>query len=90
MWTFNICRIAVKDKIISLILERLSGIFQAGHVIGQPPSHVFDVELLPPEELLGPDLVPSVVFWVWCGPRWFEFHHYINVLSVLKVRIIYL
>ena len=35
-------------------------------------------------QLLDPKLSVNSVFYVWCGRRWFEFHHYISVLSVMK------
>ena len=29
-------------------------------------------------------LIPNTVHYVWCGERWFEFHHYLSVKSVLR------
>ena len=43
------------------------------------------IEYLPPEALLHADLAPSFVFYVWCGKRWFEYHNYMSVLSVIKL-----
>lgn len=28
--------------------------------------------------------IPSIVYVVWCGRRWFEFHHYISLKSAIR------
>lgn len=42
-----------------------------------------------PEDLVAenliPGLVPSIVHFVWCGSRFFDFKHYLSLLSVIKV-----
>ncbi len=43
-----------------------------------------DADVLPHDQLLHPDYAPNIVHIVWCGRRWFEFHHYINILSLIK------
>jgi len=45
---------------------------------------IFSIDLHDTAELLDPNLAPNTVFFVWCGNRWFEFHHYLSVLSVIK------
>ena len=47
---------------------------------------VADMETGPYSALkqLLPDLVPSVVHFVWCGQRWFEFKPYLSILSVIR------
>lgn len=37
------------------------------------------------EEILSRDALPNTVYYVWCGSRWFEFPHYLSVMSVMKV-----
>ena len=44
----------------------------------------YDPELMSPMDLLDPKLAPNIVYLVWCGRRWFEFHHYMAVLSMIK------
>ena len=39
---------------------------------------------LPVAEILMPDLVPPDVHFIWCGERWFEFKHYLSVMSVRR------
>jgi len=39
---------------------------------------------LPVSEILMPDLVPPDVHFIWCGERWFEFKHYLSVMSVRR------
>lgn len=34
--------------------------------------------------LLNSDLTTNMVYMVWCGRRWFEFSHYLSVLSAIK------
>ena len=48
------------------------------------PRSLFDMDHLGDNKILDPALAPNTVFYVWCGKRWFEFHHYISVLSVMK------
>lgn len=36
------------------------------------------------KDKLSSDLAPNNVFFVWCGKRWFEFRHYLSVISVIK------
>ncbi len=52
--------------------------------LNQPSKHAYAVDILSPETLLQPGYAPNSVFYVWCGRRWFEFHHYLSVLSVIK------
>ena len=37
------------------------------------------------EEILITDALPNTVYYVWCGNRWFEFPHYLSIMSVMKV-----
>ncbi|KAK2180872.1 hypothetical protein NP493_421g01047 [Ridgeia piscesae] len=42
------------------------------------------IESLPNDVLLDPRLAPNTVYYVWCGRRWFEFVHYLSVMSVMR------
>ena len=46
--------------------------------------YLSDADLLPHDQLLRPDYAPNIIHMVWCGRRWFEFHHYINVISLIR------
>jgi len=48
------------------------------------PSPYYIYDSLPYEHLLNPDFMPNVVYYVWCGRRWFEFQHYLSVMSVVR------
>ena len=48
-----------------------------------PPYYVYDA--LPHEHLLNSSFAPNVVYYVWCGRRWFEFQHYLSVMSVIRL-----
>ena len=48
------------------------------------PSY-FVYDLLPHEHLLNSSFAPNVVYYVWCGRRWFEFQHYLSVMSVVRL-----
>lgn len=39
---------------------------------------------MPASDLLNSDFTPNIVYYVWCGPRWFEFLHYLSVRSVIR------
>jgi hypothetical protein len=39
---------------------------------------------MPITELLNSSHIPNTVYYVWCGRRWFEFHHYLSVRSVIR------
>jgi hypothetical protein len=39
---------------------------------------------LPLKEMLIPDLIQPDVHFLWCGDRWFEFKHYLSVMSVRR------
>lgn len=47
-----------------------------------PPYFVYDT--VPHEHLLNSSFAPNVVYYVWCGRRWFEFQHYLSVMSVIR------
>jgi len=49
----------------------------------RPPSY-FVYDALPHEQLLNSSFAPNVVYYVWCGRRWFEFQHYLSVMSVIR------
>ena len=42
---------------------------------------------LKPEEMLLPDLIAADVHYLWCGDRWFEFKHYLSVMSVRRALL---
>ena len=48
------------------------------------PSY-FVYDALPHEHLLNSSFAPNVVYYVWCGRRWFEFQHYLSVMSVVRL-----
>jgi len=48
-----------------------------------PPSY-FVYDSLPHGHLLNSSFAPNVVYYVWCGRRWFEFQHYLSVMSVVR------
>ena len=50
----------------------------------RPPSY-FVHDSLPHEHLLNSSFAPNVVYYVWCGRRWFEFQHYLSVMSVVRL-----
>ena len=37
-----------------------------------------------PKMQLQSGLIPSTVHYVWCGRRWFEFKHYLSMVSVIR------
>jgi hypothetical protein len=39
---------------------------------------------MPITELLNSSHIPNTVYYVWCGRRWFEFHHFLGVRSVIR------
>jgi len=48
------------------------------------PSYFYDS--LPHAHLLNSSFAPNVVYYVWCGQqRWFEFQHYLSVMSVVRL-----
>ena len=40
---------------------------------------------LPVSDVLLPDLIPPDVHFLWCGTKWFEFKHYLSVMSVRRM-----
>ena len=50
----------------------------------RPPSY-FVYDAVPHEHLLNSSFAPNVVYYVWCGRRWFEFQHYLSVMSVIRL-----
>jgi len=48
------------------------------------PSY-FVYDSLPHQHLLNSSFAPNVVYYVWCGRRWFEFKHYLSVMSVVRL-----
>jgi len=48
------------------------------------PSY-FVYDELPHAHLLNESFAPNVVYYVWCGRRWFEFQHYLSVMSVIRL-----
>lgn len=40
---------------------------------------------LPVSDVLLPDLIPPDVHFLWCGTTWFEFKHYLSVMSVRRM-----
>jgi len=59
-----------------------------GHVVSadtetRPPTY-FVYDAMPHEHLLNSSFAPNVVYYVWCGRRWFEFQHYLSVMSVIR------
>ncbi|KAK2147431.1 hypothetical protein LSH36_553g00005 [Paralvinella palmiformis] len=49
-----------------------------------PAPTVHAHERLAVSDLLRPEYAPNNVFYVWCGRRWFEFHHYLSVMSTIR------
>ena len=49
----------------------------------QPSFFVYDS--VPHEHLLNSSYAPNVVYYLWCGRRWFEFQHYLSVMSVIRL-----
>lgn len=54
-------------------------------VHGGLKRHVFERETKTTAQLLDPTLSPNNLLFVWCGSRWFEFNHYLSVLSAINV-----
>ena len=54
------------------------------HAANTTPSY-FVYDSLPHEHLLNSSFAPNVVYYVWCGRRWFEFKHYLSVMSVVRL-----
>ena len=54
----------------------------AGNHAAAPTPEVIDN--LPHNVVLDPSLTPNTVYYVWCGRRWFEFVHYLSVISVMR------
>ena len=50
----------------------------------RPPSY-FVYDDLPQQHLLNSSFAPNVIYYVWCGRRWFEFQHYLSVMSVIRL-----
>jgi len=55
----------------------------AAETRSSPPQY-FVYDLLPQEHLLNSSFAPNLVYYVWCGRRWFEFQHYLSVMSVVR------
>lgn len=56
-----------------------------GHTASEtqpPPYFVYDS--MPHEHLLNSSFAPNIVYYVWCGRRWFEFQHYLSVMSAIR------
>ena len=47
-------------------------------------SHAADSVYWSHKNQLQGGLIPSTVHYVWCGRRWFEFKHYLSVVSVIR------
>ncbi|KAK2189354.1 hypothetical protein NP493_108g01002 [Ridgeia piscesae] len=47
-------------------------------------SAVNDTNYWSPKMQLQGGLIPSTIHYVWCGRRWFEFKHYLSVVSVIR------
>ena len=45
---------------------------------------LYHPDSLPHHKLLKPEMATNIVYMVWCGRRWFEFNHYMSVLSAIK------
>ena len=50
----------------------------------QHNNKILDARNRPHYRLLSPDYAPNTVHYVWCGKKWFEFHHYLSVMSVIR------
>jgi len=48
------------------------------------PSY-FVYDSMSHEQLLNSSFAPNVIYYVWCGRRWFEFQHYLSVMSVVRL-----
>jgi len=48
------------------------------------PSY-FVYDSVPHDQLLNSSFAPNVIYYVWCGRRWFEFQHYLSVMSVIRL-----
>lgn len=48
------------------------------------PRKFFVNDELPQTVLLNSSYAPNTVYYVWCGKRWFEFPHYLSVMSVIR------
>lgn len=46
------------------------------------PFYVFDEK--PQSVLLNSSYTLNTVYYIWCGSRWFEFPHYLSVMSVIR------
>ena len=53
-------------------------------LVGSKPKDPHNLDDLPQTVLLDPHLAINNVYYVWCGRRWFEFNHYLSVMSVIK------
>ena len=42
------------------------------------------VDTLKYDVLLNSNYIPNTVFYIWCGKRWLEFHHYLSIKSVIQ------
>jgi len=52
------------------------------NVVATTPS-LFVHDAMPVHSLLNNSYSPNTVYYMWCGRRWFEFTHYLSVLSVI-------
>lgn len=50
----------------------------------EKPRLFFVNDELPQTLLLNSSYAPNTVYYVWCGTRWFEFPHYLSVMSVIR------
>lgn len=50
-----------------------------------PKPTMYANELAHPNDLLQPLYATNMVFYVWCGRRWFEFQHYLSLMSVIRL-----
>jgi hypothetical protein len=58
--------------------------FVGPHRSGSDTHQISVYESMPITELLNSSHIPNTVYYVWCGRRWFEFHHYLSVRSVIR------
>ena len=65
--------------------REIGPLFPYIHTIKNLPTVQYEVDSAPVEYLLNPEYAPNTVFYLWCGTqRSLQFHHYLNIMSVIK------
>lgn len=88
-----------KKFILTMVLAVLITLMLYRYTAGQRPTPIVsdsktgyfferNIEHYKPMEVLLPyrKTAPDTIHMLWCGRKWFEFKHYLSVVSIMKVQ----